>query len=290
MNMAMHENQKGFYSIPDPENPESRELIAQYLLLYSMSGDPDDFDDIVDYDYQKARLVILSKDGSTIQTQKVIDEIFRYTQEYFDKAYQVRVTGSAYMPLVMDRHVVEGSKRSIITSLIAVWLLASIIFRSFSGGFFTIIPLSLAVLVNFAIMGFLKVPLEIGSSIVSNAAIGIGVDYSIHFLSRFRHEMITQRLSPSDEGFFQAAVTTAITSGQAIFYNAVAVAAGFLVLLFSLFVPLVRLGGLVAAIMFTTSAGSIMLLPALLSFFKPKFITGRLVSSAPPELKAEIGT
>mgnify|MGYP000724163358 CR=1 FL=1 len=73
--MAMHENQKGFYSIPDPENPESRELIAQYLLLYSMSGDPDDFDDIVDYDYQKARLVILAKDGSTIQTQKVIDEI-----------------------------------------------------------------------------------------------------------------------------------------------------------------------------------------------------------------------
>jgi predicted RND superfamily exporter protein len=272
MNMAMHENRQEFYTIPDPNDEISRELVAQYLLLYSMSGEPDDFDSVVDYDYQQARLVILAKDGSTIQTQKVVDKIYAYTKEHFDDSYTVRVTGSAYTPLVMDKHVVEGSKRSIISSLIAVWLLTSIILRSFIGGFFTIIPLSLAVLANFAIMGFLKIPLEIGTSIVSNAAIGIGVDYSIHFLSRFRHEMLTQRLSFTDKGFFKATLTTATTSGQAILYNAVAVAAGFLVMMFSLFTPLIRLGGLVAAIMFTTSAGSIILLPALLSLCKPKFI------------------
>ncbi len=280
MNMAMHEDQPEFYTIPDPNDEQSRQLVAQYLLLYSMSGDPEDFDDVVDYDYQQARMVILAKDGSTIQTQKVVDEIYAYTAEHIDDDYTVRVTGSAYTPLVMDKHVVEGSKRSIVSSLIAVWLLTSIIFRSFSGGLFTIIPLSLAVLANFAIMGFLKIPLEIGSSIVSNAAIGIGVDYSIHFISRFRHEIAAQGLAASNKGFFKAALTTATTAGQAILYNAVAVAAGFLVMVFSLFMPLVRLGALVGVIMFTTSAGSILLLPVVLSIFKPKFLTKPLKTDA----------
>jgi hypothetical protein len=290
MNMAMHENQKEFYTIPDPDNPESRDLVAQYLLLYSMSGDPDDFDDVVDYDYKKARLVILAKDGSTIQTQRVVDEIYAFTKASFPEDYEVRVTGSAYMPLVMDTHVVRGQTRSIVASLIAVWLLTSIIFRSFAGGFFTIIPLSLAVLVNFAIMGFLKIPLEIGTSIVSNAAIGIGVDYSIHFLTRFRHEMLTRKLPHTNEGYFKAAFATATTSGQAILYNAIAVAAGFLVMIFSTFIPLVRLGGLVACIMFTTSAGSVILLPVLLSFLKPKFITRTLTGKISPNNLKETAT
>ncbi len=272
MNMAMNENQQEFYNLPALEDAESRDLVAQYLLLYSMSGDTEDFDSVVDYDYQQARLIILSKDGSTIQTQKVVDEIYAYTAEHFDSDYTIRVTGSAYTPLVMDKHVVEGSKRSIISSLIAVWILTSIIFRSFYGGLLTIIPLSLAVLTNFGIMGFSKVPLEIGTAIVSNAAIGIGVDYAIHFVTRFRHEMTAQKLPYTEAGVFTAAVTTATTSGQAILYNAVAVAAGFLVMAFSLFMPLVRLGVLVAGIMFTTSFGSILFLPVLMSFLKPRFI------------------
>lgn len=276
MNMAMHENQEEFYTLPPVDDPNSRELVAQYLLLYSMSGDPGDFDDVVDYNYQKARLVILAKKGSTIETQKVVDEIYAFAKANFPSEYSVRVTGSAYMPLVMDKHVVRGLFRSIISSLVAVWLLSSVIFRSFTGGFFTIIPLSLAVLVNFAVMGFLKIPLEIGTSIVSNAAIGIGVDYSIHFLTRFRYEMLSRRLPQTNGGYFKAAFATATTSGQAILYNAIAVAAGFLVMIFSTFMPLVRLGGLVACIMFTTSAGSVILLPVLLSYLKPKFITKAL--------------
>jgi uncharacterized protein len=70
----------------------------------------------------------------------------------------------------------------------------------------------------------------------------------------------------------QAATTTATTAGQAILYNAIAVAVGFLVLGFSLFVPLIRLGMLVALVMGTTSLGSIILLPVLASLLKPKFL------------------
>jgi hypothetical protein len=272
MNMAMNENQAEFYRLPDPDDENSRDLVAQYLLLYSMSGDPEDFDGVVDYEYRQARVIFQAQEGGTMQTQAMIDEILAYTKAHFDSQYEVRIAGSAYTHLIMDHYVVDGFKWSLIVSLIVVWILTSLIFRSVFGGFLAVMPLSLAVLSNFAVMGFFNVPLEIGTSIVANAAIGIGVDYAIHFLSRLRHELCGLNSGNISENMLQAAIVTATTAGQAILFNAIAVAAGFLVLTFSLFVPLIRLGGLVALVMGTTSLGSILLLPVLASLLKPKFL------------------
>lgn len=272
MNMAMHENQPEYYRLPDPDDPNSRDLVAQYLLLYSMSGDPEDFESVVDYEYQQARIIFQAQEGSTTETQAMIDEILAYTSANFDPAYKVRIAGTSYTHLIMDRYVVSGFKWSLIVSMIVVWALTSIIFRSVFGGLLAIMPLSLAVLSNFAVMGFFNIPLEIGTSIVANAAIGIGVDYAIHFLTRLRHEMRLRHGDRHPDTMRQAAIATAATAGQAIVFNAIAVAAGFVVLMFSLFVPLIRLGGLVALVMGTTSLGSIVLLPVLASVLKPKFL------------------
>lgn len=268
MNMAMNENDPAFYTLPD-----TREMVAQYLLTYESGGDPDDFSNVVDYDYQKGRIVLLSKNGDTKHTQQVLNEVYAYAKTNFDPAYKVRVTGSAYTPVVMDRYVVSGQISSIISSILTVWVLNCIIFRSFVGGSIAIIPLSITVLVNFAAMGFLKVPLEVGTSIVANVAVGIGVDYAIHFLSRFRYEFDTLKLPNTYEGFFRASVETAISSGQAILFNATSVALGFLVMVFSTFVPLIRLGALVAAVMFISSSVSMIVLPAILVALRPKFAT-----------------
>ncbi len=268
MNMAMNENAPAFYTLPD-----TREMVAQYLLAYESGGDPDDFSDVVDYDYQKARIVLLSKNGNTKHTQQVLEEVYAYAKANFDPAYNVRVTGSAYTPVVMDRYVVSGQISSIISSILTVWILNCIIFRSLIGGTIAIVPLSITVLVNFAAMGFLKVPLEVGTSIVANVAVGIGVDYAIHFLTRFRYEFEALKLSNTHDGFFRASIETAISSGQAILFNATSVALGFLVMIFSTFVPLIRLGALVAAVMFISSSVSMIVLPAILVTLRPKFAT-----------------
>jgi len=268
MNMAMNENDPAFYTLPD-----TREMVAQYLLTYESGGDPDDFSNVVDYEYQKGRIVLLSKNGDTKHTQQVLNEVYVYAKTNFDPAYKVRVTGSAYTPVVMDRYVVKGQISSIISSILTVWILNCIIFRSFVGGSIAIVPLSITVLVNFAAMGFLKVPLEVGTSIVANVAVGIGVDYAIHFLTRFRYEFEALKLPNTHEGFFKASVETAISSGQAILFNATSVALGFLVMVFSTFVPLIRLGALVAAVMFISSSVSMIVLPAILVALRPKFAT-----------------
>lgn len=274
MNMAMHENDPAFYTLPDPADPESRDLIAQYLLLYSMSGDQDDFDSVVDYTYQQGCLRILAKEGSTIHTQRVVDEIYAYVKAHFAPEYKVRVTGGAYLMVVIDRHVIQGMKYSIISSLVIVWLLTIMSFRSLVGGTLSVIPLTLAVLGNMATMGLLRIQLDVGSSVVSNVAIGAGIDYALHFLTRVQYAMREQRLSRTRDGIFQACVIATTTVGQAIMYNAIAVAIGFLVLMASNFMPLIRLGGLVALTMMTTSLGSLIFLPVLLVLLKPKFIGG----------------
>jgi uncharacterized protein len=228
----------------------------------------------VDYTYQQARIVVLAKEGSTRHTQRVVDEIYAYAKAHFPADYQVRVTGGAYMMLVIDRHVIAGLKYSVLSSLVLVWVLCIISFRSLLGGTISVVPLTLAVLANSALMGLLNIPLDVGTAVVSNVAIGAGIDYALHFLIRVQHVMRSRRLPRTVAGLSQASLEAITTTGQAIMYNAVAVAIGFLVLLFSNFTPLIRLGGLVALTMMTTSLGSLIFLPLLLNLCKPRFIGG----------------
>lgn len=99
---------------------------------------------------------------------------------------------------------------------------------------------------------------------VASFAIGIGVDYTIHFLAAY-HKYILQK----EKDFLYTAF---LSSGKAILFNAVSVGAGFAVLMLSKFNMLAELGFLISVIMITSSLGSLTILPTLLNLFKPKFI------------------
>ena len=104
---------------------------------------------------------------------------------------------------------------------------------------------------------------------IASIAIGIGVDYTIHFLSRYRIEW------NATHDVDEATRRTITTTGRAIVFNAFAVAAGFIVLLLSNFNPLRYVGLLVAIIMGTSSLASMTILPVLLNMFKPKFLDNK---------------
>ena len=110
-------------------------------------------------------------------------------------------------------------------------------------------------------------------AIIASIAIGIGVDYSIHLLHGVKHGYITK--GPEN------AVREGISiTGNAIVFNAASVALGFLVLVFSSFVGLIKLGSFTAFTMFTSSAGTILLLPVLINTIKPRFLTLTLQKSS----------
>jgi predicted RND superfamily exporter protein len=139
-------------------------------------------------------------------------------------------------------------------------------YRSFVAGIYGIIPLSFAILINFGVMGLTGITLNVPTSMIASIAIGIGVDYTIHFLSGYRYNL---RFT---EDRTEVTKNTLLSTGKAIVFNAVSVGAGFAVLLLSNFNPLRYVGLMVALTMATSSLAAMTVLPVLLNIFKPQFL------------------
>jgi hypothetical protein len=249
--------------------PDSQDLVAQYLFLYSMSGEPGDFDEYVDYDYRLANVIFFVKTDNTRVLRRVVDKARGFLSERrLPAEIKINMAGSGFLTLAWTDTLITGQIWSIISSLIAVFLITAVMFRSLAAGVLNALPICGAMLMNFGILGLLGGAMEVGTAISSGIIIGIGVDYSIHFVSRYR------LAAAQGGGAGPATRTTMITSGKAITYNALVVIAGFMVLFASDFLPSRRLGILVAMGMATSFLMAMTLLPALLNMFEPRFIFG----------------
>jgi predicted RND superfamily exporter protein len=163
--------------------------------------------------------------------------------------------------------VVQSQLVSMFFSIVCVFIILSLSYKSLIAGCIGIAPLSISVLINFAVMGFAGIKLNLGTSMVAAVSVGVGIDYTIHCLEAYKREY---RASKGEGDFLRRAF---VSSGKAIIINAVSVGAGFAVLLLSRFVMLGDLGLLIAITMFSSALVSLTLLPALLAVAKPKFIT-----------------
>jgi predicted RND superfamily exporter protein len=261
MNKVLHADNPAYDTIP-----ASSDLIAQYLLLYEMSGDPDNLWKVVDYDYKKANLTFQLKSDNSKEINRVIKVINTRAQEFRDQGIDIKFAGSGYKALVFTDLILEGQIISLLMSLVIVILLLSLMFKKISLGLIGSIPIIITAIISFGVMGLFNIPLSTTTALVSSIAIGIGIDYAVHFIERYK----IHALETGDKT--QTVRATMRHSGRAIIFNAVVVIAGFLVLLFSVFPPNRSLGALVSLNMFTSFLGTvtIMYLVLVLSniFFK----------------------
>lgn len=271
MNRATNYQGEAYNEIPyDPTKypaetrAELKNLVSQYLLLYS--GELDSFaDDRLEP--KSTRVLFQLKSASNIFISDLKEEISRYADENFPEGYTVTVSGAGDMSLAVNNLIVSSQIISIITSLIIVFIIVAYSFKSVIAGIYGILPLMISLFINFGLMGFTGIKLDIGTAMVASIAIGIGVDYTIHFLTTYHYErMLTSDLEVVTK-------KTLNSSGKAIIFNAISVALGFAVLIFSNFNPIKNLGLLVCITMITSSMGSMILLPILLNLFKPKFVS-----------------
>jgi uncharacterized protein len=271
LNRRMNYKGSAYYEIPyDPSKypAETREelknLISQYLLLYS--GSMDDWADDA-LEPRQVRMTAQMRTTGTRETEPIIAGVHDYVDRYFPEGYTVETTGSALVKNALTNLLIDAQTRSILISLTLVFIIVAINFRSLMAGLLGIIPMGFAIIINFAVMGYFGIKLDISTAMVASVAIGIGIDYTIHFMSNYHY----QRMQTDD--IETVTVNTLRTTGRAISINAFAVAAGFAVLLLSNFNPLMYLGMLIAITMFTSSLAAMTLLPVLLNIFKPKFIS-----------------
>ncbi|MCD6332668.1 MAG: MMPL family transporter, partial [Bacteroidales bacterium] len=146
-----------------------------------------------------------------------------------------------------------------------VTLLVGLIFRSFQAGLLSLIPLGMATLILFGLMGWLGIRLDAATTLLSSVMIGVGVDYTIHYLWRHRDEIRSGKTHP------EAIVHTLPTTGKGIAFNALSVMVGFSVLIFSAFNPIRFFGFLVVISILACLAGAMLIIPAACQIWKPRF-------------------
>lgn len=234
-----------------------RDLIAQYLLLYENAGG-DRLGKLADYDYRKANLVVQIRTDHTACLRKIKRAAQTFAAARFGPDVAVTFAGCSNQCIVADDLIIPSQLRSLGVALGVVLLLLALVFRSARYTFVGLLPMLLTVVFVFALMSAFGVYLDSATALIASIVLGIGIDYSIHFLSRYR-SLRRQGLEAAE-----AIGETMHTSGRAILFNSLAVAAGFLVLMLSSFWPVMHIGWLVAANMILGAGLVLVLLPALL--------------------------
>lgn len=264
MNRAMHADAPEFDVVPDDVG-----LISQYLLLYSMSGEPGDFDSYVDYQYQRAKLTAFVKTDSTAYAEDLIAKIREQARQTFPPGVTVRIGGSAPQDQALNEAMVQDKLLNIAQIAGVVLVISSLIFRSVFAGLLVLLPLLLTVLFNFGLMGWSGILLNIPTSLTSAMAVGIGADYAIYLIFRLREEL-------AREPDARLAVRRVLfTAGEAILFVATAVAAGYGVLLLSPgFYIHMWLAILIASAMLVSALAALLLIPALVLSLRPSFMFG----------------
>ncbi|MBN1478940.1 RND family transporter [candidate division KSB1 bacterium] len=243
--------------------PDDRNAIAQYFELYSMSGDPDDFDKLVDFTYENAHLMARIKSLSTPELKELEKTLL--SMQAVDKDITL-VGGFAMIFSQLARLMITGQIQSLFLAILLVTLLLMALFRSFWAGIVSAMPLVLAMIILFGLMGYFGITLNVATTMLSSIMIGVGIDYTIHFLWRYKEERQTGR-DPVD-----AVKHTIITTGRGITFNALSVIFGFTALLISNFAPVRFFGFLVFVSIFACLVGAMVLIPAILMLFKPRFL------------------
>ena len=148
---------------------------------------------------------------------------------------------------------------SLLTSIVAAGVIVILLMRSFSAGIVSMIPLLFTVLFNFGVMAFAGKSLDIATLMISSITIGIGIDYGIHFIERYREELSETKTRS------QALIHAARTTGTGIVHNALALALGFGIMMLSAFQGLQNFGLLIAMTMVVSAISAFVVIPALLT-------------------------
>ena len=255
MNKNLHEGDEAYNVLPD-----TRAQIAEYLYLFSISGRPEELDEVSDFNYQHANVAVRIKTDQTQALKHIIDEIAVFNEERFsDIDVDINFAGSGNNSYVWADLLIDSQATAILLSKIGILLLAAFLFRSFITGLLVVAPVTVTTLVIAGVSGIFAIPLDVSTVLAAGVAIGVGVDYAVHYVYRYRRE------AGQGKNHLEATHGVIRAVGKTIVFNATVVTAGFAVLFLSQFPQHVKLGEFVAAYMVLSCLVALVLLPLLYS-------------------------
>jgi len=261
VNRVLHDDDPAYETVP-----ASRETIGQYLLLFSMSAKPRDLNNVIDYPYSKANVIVQLKSWDAVDTKALLETVRADLRANPIPGVEIRPAGIAYFNMVWNDEVLWGMLSGFLASCVLVLFLLILAYRSFWWGIVSSIPLFLTVVCIYGVVGFIGKDLDMPISVLSTLSLGLAVDFAIHFASRFR-----QRYGETKD-VAEALLWTVARPGKGILRNAVLFASGFAVMIFAALTPYITVGIFMMAIMLLSAAATILFLPALVALF-PRRLT-----------------
>jgi uncharacterized protein len=252
MNQSMHNDDPSFYTIP-----KTRELIAQYLLLYEFSGPEEDLTDIRSAEGRYARISLKFQNVSANQTNQTLEAIKEKLKSDFPEL-KTEIAGSLAMFNAQDSYIREGIIQSFGLALFIIGLSFFILFRSFKYGIFSLIPSIVPILFAGGIMALLQIRLDMGTMIIGAMTMGIAVDDTIHFMSGY----IQNR--KNDKSVETSVSLTISEAGRALIFTSIILIGGFCVLSLGELIPVIYIGLFSSIIMIMALLGDLVILPAIL--------------------------
>ena len=255
---ALQNDDDAFYRLPD-----SRAMAAQFMLLYRSSGGMEKLEKILSPSNDEARISARLKVESTSRLIELIDLTKKKTAEIFEGyPVEVHVTGTSVLYANMVVTLLRGQIASLLLAFIVISVAMVFVTRSLKLGLVAMLPNVLPVLMNLGLMGWMGISLNVATTMIGSVAIGIAVDDTIHFVTRFRREMEHTRDRK------QAIARTFTTTGRAILFTSVVLVCGFWVLLASNFTPTAWFGLLSGMTVFLALLADLFLTPSLIHLIR----------------------
>lgn len=270
MNKSLNEGRAEFHTLP-----EGDALVAQYFLLYAASGDPSDFEEVIDYEYRLANIRLNLDTAEFMATRPVVEALQGYIDTQFDSdKATATLSGRVNVNYHWIKDLGESHFLGVVVALVFVCLVSAALFRSLSAGLMASVPVICSILMVYSAMVLLGINLGIGTSMFASVAIGLGIDFSIHTLERIK-ALVEEGVGDTAKLLDKLYTST----GRALLFNYLAIAFGFGVLISSKVVPLTHFGTVVVLSVTMSFLAAMTLLPALVMVARPAFVFGKAATS-----------
>ncbi len=246
--------------------PDSKAAVAQCLISFENSHQPDDLWHFTTPDYSKLNIWLQLKSGDNRDMDRVSRFVDRYIEEN-KPPFKIKYdwAGLTYINVVWQDNMVKGMLKNFLGSFVIVLFMMLFLFRSPIKALISMVPLTVTILFIYSLLGFLGKDYDMPVAVLSALTLGLSIDFAIHFIQR-SIEIHQQK------GSWEDTATEMFTGpGRAILRNALVVAIGFLPLLAAPLMPYKTVGFFMFMIMAVSSVATLFILPAIISV-NPKMV------------------
>jgi predicted RND superfamily exporter protein len=254
---AYYNGNPKYYQVP---TSQENSFILSYAKNSTSNSDVDLIKNYVDSTGQYTRITAFMKDMEIEKMEEIEKKLnYEISKIMPSNNFEVSITGKAYLFQKGTKYLVKNLIISLSLAIFLIALLMAYMFRSLKMIFISLIPNLLPLIVTAGLMGYIGVAIKPSTILIFSIAFGIAVDDTIHFLAKYRQELITNNWEVK-KSVYNALRETGIS----MFYTSIVLFFGFSVFTVSNFGGTVALGALVSATLLFAMLSNLLLLPSML--------------------------